>query len=37
MTGSYTEIFAELKRKLGLTMRDCSFEGFADVVVGDMV
>ena len=31
MTGSYTEIFAELKRKLGLTMRDCSFEAFADV------
>ncbi len=39
MTGSYVEIFAELKWKLGLTMRDCSFEDFAglDVDVGDLV
>ncbi len=37
MTGSYTEIFAELKLQLGLTMRDLSFENFAglDVDLGD--
>lgn len=39
MSGSYTDIFAELKWKLGLAMRDCSFESFAglDVDVGDLV
>ncbi|MDE2950523.1 MAG: class IV adenylate cyclase [Chloroflexota bacterium] len=37
MSGSYTEIFAELKRRLGLDMRDLSFEGFAGVDVGDWV
>ncbi|MDE2821549.1 MAG: class IV adenylate cyclase [Chloroflexota bacterium] len=37
MSGSYTEIFAELKRRLGLEMRDLSFEGFAGVDVGDWV
>ncbi len=39
MTGSYTEIFAELKRKLGLAMRDLSFESFAgvDVHAGELV
>ena len=37
MSGSYTGIFSELKRKLGLEMRDLSFESFAglDVDVGD--
>ena len=29
MSESYTAIFAELKRKLGLEMRDLSFESFA--------
>ncbi len=33
MTGSYTEIFAELKLQLGLTMRDLSFEAFAGLDV----
>jgi len=33
MTGSYTDIFAELKWKLGLAMRDCSFEAFAGLDV----
>ena len=33
MSGSYTEIFAELKRKLGLEMRDLSFESFAGLSV----
>ena len=33
MTESYTEIFAKLKRRMGLAMRDCSFEAFADVDV----
>ncbi len=39
MTGSYTEIFAELKMRLGLRMRDLSFEDFAglDVDIGDLV
>ena len=37
MSGSYTDIFAELKWKLGLEMRDCSFGAFAgvDVDLGD--
>lgn len=37
MTGSYTDIFAELKLRLGLTMRDLSFEAFTglDVNVAD--
>lgn len=33
MGGSYTDIFAELKARLGLRMRDLSFEDFADVDV----
>lgn len=39
MSGSYVDIFAELKWRLGLTMRDLSFESFAglDVDVGDWV
>ena len=39
MTGSYTDIFAELKMRLGLTMRDLSFESFAGLGVdlGDWV
>ncbi|MCY4073672.1 MAG: class IV adenylate cyclase [Chloroflexi bacterium] len=39
MSGSYVEIFAELKWKLGLRMRDCSFEAFAglDVDLRDLV
>ncbi len=37
MSGSYTDIFAELKMRLGLDMRDLSFEGFAGVDVGDWV
>ena len=38
MTASYTDIFAALKARLGLEMRDCSFEAFAgvDVDVGDL-
>lgn len=39
MRGSYTDIFAELKLRLGLDVRDCSFEAFAgvDVDVGDIL
>ena len=39
MSGSYTNIFAELKLRLGLEMRDLSFESFAGlgVDVGDLV
>ena len=39
MTGSYTDIFAELKLRLGLTMRDLSFDEFAglDVDLGNWV
>ena len=37
MTGSYTEIFAKLKRRMGLAMRDCSFEAFAGVDVGELI
>ncbi|MCY4537403.1 MAG: class IV adenylate cyclase [Chloroflexi bacterium] len=39
MSGSYTDMFAELKVRLGLRMRDLSFEEFAgvDVDVGDLV
>ncbi|MCY4020644.1 MAG: class IV adenylate cyclase [Chloroflexi bacterium] len=39
MSGSYTDIFAELKWKLGLAMRDCSFESFAglDVDLRDLI
>ena len=39
MSESYTGIFAELKLRLGLEMRDCSFEAFAgvDLDVGDFV
>ena len=33
MRASYTEIFADLKRQLGLDMRDCSFEAFAGLDV----
>lgn len=33
MYASYTEIFADLKRALGLDMRDCSFEAFAGLDV----
>lgn len=33
MRASYTEIFADLKRTLGLDMRDCSFENFAGLDV----
>ena len=37
MAASYVDIFAALKARLGLDMRDCSFEAFAgvDVDVGD--
>ena len=31
MSGSYTYIFAELKLRLGLEMRDLSFENFVDI------
>ncbi len=37
MTSSYTAIFAALKRKLGLEMRDCSFEGFCDINIGEVL
>lgn len=39
MTASYTDIFAKMKRMLGLEMRDLSFESFAgvDVDAGDLV
>ena len=37
MRGSYTGIFAELKVKLGLEMRDLSFAAFAGVEVGGLV
>ena len=33
MSGSYTNIFAELKLRLGLEMRDLSFESFAGLGV----
>ncbi len=33
MTGSYTDMFAGLKIRLGLRMRDCSFESFQDIVI----
>ena len=35
MMGSYVQIFAELKQRLGMVARDCTFEAFADVDVGD--
>ncbi len=34
MRGSYTDMFGQLKLRLGLEMRDCSFEAFAGVDVG---
>ena len=39
LSGSYTDIFAELKLRLGLEMRDLSFESCAGlgVDVGDLL
>ncbi len=35
MTGSYVELFWDVKARLGLGVRDCSFAAFAGVDVGD--
>ena len=31
MTGSYVEIFLDVKARLGLDVRDCSFDNFKDI------
>ena len=36
MTGSYTHLFAELKRRLGLDFRDLTFANFAGLEVGGL-
>ena len=35
MTGSYVQIFLDVKARLGMDVRDCSFEAFAGVDVGE--
>lgn len=35
MAGSYVDIFADVKQRLGLDARDCTFEVFESVDVGD--
>ena len=36
MAGSYVDIFGDVKQRLGLDARDCTFEAFAGVDVGDL-
>lgn len=36
MAGSYVDIFWDVKARLGLDVRDCTFEAFRDVDVGEL-
>ena len=37
MAGSYVDIFWDVKARLGLDARDCTFEAFAGVDVGELI
>jgi len=37
MTGSYVDIFWDVKVRLGLDVRDCTFDAFAGVDAGDFI
>jgi len=37
MVGSYVDIFADVKARLGLDARDCTFDEFAGVDVGELI